>query len=108
MDGAHIGGRLSPVRPRPAGGGRRWLRRPGSRVIFDRLARSPDPTDRYKVAVALLDLASVDASAVARDLTTRLARDSDELVAKKAHEDLEAIAHLDENAYIKRFRPFGI
>jgi hypothetical protein len=84
------------------------LHRQTARVIFDRLARSPDSTDRYEVAVALLDLANVDASAIPRDLATRLAQDSDELVAKKAHEVLQAIAHVDENAYIKRFRPFGI
>jgi hypothetical protein len=84
------------------------LRRRPARVIFDRLAGSPKPTDRYQVAGALLDLAGVDAKAVPPDLVRRLVEDADELVATKAQQVLEAISHLDEHAYERRFSPFGI
>jgi hypothetical protein len=84
------------------------LHRRHARLILDRLAHSPDATDRYEVAVALLDLASVDGSAVPPDLARRLAMDSDELVERKGQELVAAISHVDEHAYDKRFRPFGI
>jgi hypothetical protein len=84
------------------------LHRRNARLILDRLADSDDVTDRYEVAVALLDLASVDGSAVPPDLAAHLARDSDELVARKGEELIAAISHVDERAYEKRFSPFGI
>lgn len=84
------------------------LSRQHTRVIFDRLADSEDAQDRYEVAAALADLASVEASAVPPDLAARLAKDDDELVAKKAREVIDALAKLPENAYVKRFGPFGI
>lgn len=84
------------------------LHRRTARLIFDHLAVSADPTDRYEVAAALLDLASVDVATVPPDLAQRLAGDSDDLVAKKGEEVLATIAHLDENAHHRRFMPFGI
>lgn len=84
------------------------LHRQHAQLILDRLARSSDPTDRHEVALALLDLSSVDATAVPPDLAQRLARDTDNLVAEKGREVAAAIAHLDEHAYTKRFSPFGI
>jgi hypothetical protein len=84
------------------------LHRKHARVILDRLANSADTEDRYDVAAALADLASVDASAVPPDLAKRLAKDSDNLVASKAREVVEALASLPDNAYETRFDPFGI
>lgn len=84
------------------------LSRRHARVIFDRLADSEDPQDRYEVAAALAGLASVEASAVPPDLVKRLAKDADDLVAKKAREVKEVLAKLPKRAYEKRFAPFGL
>ncbi len=84
------------------------LHRKHARLILDRLADSPDSQDRYEVAAALADLASVDASAVPPDLAKRLAKDSDNLVANRAHEVVQALSSLPKDAYEKRFGPFGI
>ena len=84
------------------------LRRQHARLIFDRLACSANATDRFEVAVALLDLASVDATAVPIDLARHLSKDADDLVSQKGWEVLTAIANVDEHAYEKRFRPFGL
>jgi hypothetical protein len=75
---------------------------------LDHLALSSDPHDRQEVASALLDLATVDGSAVPPDLATRLAEDPDDLVAKKGQEVVAAISSLPEKAYANRFGQFGI
>ncbi|MPZ28204.1 MAG: hypothetical protein GEV12_17790 [Micromonosporaceae bacterium] len=84
------------------------LHRRHARVIFDHLAGSADATDRHDVAAALLNLAAVDVTAVPPDLAQRLSEDADDLVAAKASEVVAAIAHLNEDAYRRRFMPFGI
>ena len=84
------------------------LHRRHSRLILDRLARSSSPEDRYEVASALEDLASVDASAIPPDLAKQLAEDPDNLVATKAREVLTFLKSLPEDAYERRFGPFGI
>jgi hypothetical protein len=47
-------------------------------------------------------------SAVPPDLAKRLAKDRDPLVASKAREVIDALRALPEDAYEKRFGPFGI
>jgi hypothetical protein len=84
------------------------LHRRYARLILDHLALSSDPHDRQEVASALLDLATVDGSAVPPDLATRLAEDPDDLVAKKGQEVVAAISSLPEKAYANRFGQFGI
>jgi hypothetical protein len=84
------------------------LHRRHTRVILDHLARSSDPQDRHEVANTLADLASVDPSAVPPDLAERLVQDADTLVASKAREVVDAIRALPDDAYEKRFGPFGI
>jgi hypothetical protein len=84
------------------------LHRKNARLILDRLARSSEPQDRHEVAHALADLATVDASAIPPDLAKRLSKDSDTLVASKAREVLDALKALPDDAYAKRFGPFGI
>lgn len=84
------------------------LHRRHARLILDRLARSSNPHDRHEVAVVLVDLASVDASAVPPDLAKQLAKDCDTLVAGKAREVVDVLETLPKGAYEKRFGPFGI
>lgn len=83
------------------------LRRRAARTIFDRLAGSEDPEDRFAVAEALLDVAGVDITAVPRDLADRLAGDEDELVATKARDVLAAIGEQAEHERDPR-SPFGL
>ena len=73
------------------------LRREPARVILDNLAQSEDPTDRYAVAEALLDLARVEPAVAPRDLAEQLAGDNDSEVAAKGQEALEAIPKRDED-----------
>jgi hypothetical protein len=82
------------------------LRRRAARIIFDELAQSDDPDDRYAVAAALIDLASVDPTAVPQDLATKLAGDGNDLVAGKAQ---ELIAMLGDHTEARDPRsPFGL
>jgi hypothetical protein len=83
------------------------LRRRAARVIFDNLARSEHPDNRFAVATALLDTAQVDPRAVPRDLAERLAADDDELVANKAADLLAGLAeaHTDARDHLS---PFGL
>jgi hypothetical protein len=60
-------------------------------VIFESLAASADPRDRFAVAVALLGVAAAQPAAEARDLAERLAGDPDPLIAAKAREVMTAI-----------------
>jgi len=83
------------------------LRRREARVIFDRLACSSNPEDRYAVAIALLDVAQFDVWAVPRDLATRLSRDEDELVAGKGRELLQAVGNRSEDDR-DPLSPFGL
>jgi hypothetical protein len=83
------------------------LRRRPARAIFDNLAASDDPEDRYAVAAALLDVARVDAWAGPRDLAERLAADDDEEVAAKGKEALAAIPERSENER-DPLSPFGL
>ncbi len=83
------------------------LRRRAARIIFDTLATSEDSETRYAVAAALLDVATIDATAVPRDLAEKLARDSDELVADKAREVIVAIGDRGDDERDPR-HPFGI
>ena len=83
------------------------LHRRAARIIFDDLARSENPEDRYAVAAALLDVATINTRAVPRDIAEQLARDEDELVAKKAHEVLGAVGDQPEDEPDPR-SPFGL
>jgi len=83
------------------------LHRRAARIVFDNLAASKDPEDRYAVAAALLDIAHVDPMAVPHDLAKSLAADGDELVAAKAREVLKAIVERREDERDPR-SPFGL
>ena len=83
------------------------LHRRDARVIFDRLAASEDPEDRYAVAAALLDVAKVDPWAAPRDLAEQLAADEDSDVAAKGNELLAAIPVRGEDER-DPLRPFGL
>ena len=83
------------------------LHRQPARAIFDNLAASDDPVDRFAVAEALLDIARVDPVAAPRDLAEELAADDDEEVAAKGKEALAAIPERDENERDPR-SPFGL
>lgn len=83
------------------------LKRRPARAIFDSLAVSGDPVDRFAVAEALLDVARVDPIAAPRDLAERLAMDPDEEVASKGKEALAAIPKRDENEH-DPLSPFGL
>lgn len=83
------------------------LHRQAARVIFDDLARSPDPEDRHAVATALLDIAEVDLTVIPRDLAKSLASDHDELVAGKAQQLLKVLGDRRENQRDPR-SPFGL
>ena len=64
-------------------------RRHQSRVILDDLARSADPTDRFAVGDALLELARSKPESVPPDLVQALVGDSDPLVAEKGSRGAE-------------------
>ena len=72
------------------------LHRRAAYVIFESLAASADPRDRFAVAVALLGVAAVRPAAVARGLAQRLAGDPDPLIAAKAREVMTAIEQATE------------
>jgi len=83
------------------------LHRRRARIVFDRLATSNDSDDRFAVATALLDIASINRDAVPHDLAEKLSRDPDSLVAAKAREILAAIGdRLDD--YRDPRSPFGL
>lgn len=84
------------------------LTRRDAYIIFESLAASPDPQDRYAVAEALLDVAGVKPPAVARDLVERLANDEDALVAAKAREVMAAIEHVTDCERADCYGHFGI
>ena len=69
------------------------LHRRAARIVLDMLAPVNDSDDRYAVAAALLDVASVDihTAVLPRDLAEKLARDRNELVATKAREVVAAL-----------------
>jgi hypothetical protein len=83
------------------------LRRRSARAIFDKLAGSDDPVDRFAVAEALLDLARIDPLAAPRDLAMKVAADPDEEVAAKGREALAAIPETGENER-DPISPFGL
>jgi hypothetical protein len=60
-------------------------------VIFESLAASADPRDRFAAAVALLGVATARPAAQAKGLADRLAGDPDPLIAAKAREVMMAI-----------------
>ena len=72
------------------------LTRRDAYAIFESLAASADPQDRYAVAEALLDIAGIKPAAVAAGLADRLAGDADPLVAGKAREVMAAIEHVTD------------
>jgi hypothetical protein len=83
------------------------LRRRPARIIFDCLALSTDAEDRFQVANALVDVASVDPGAGPQDMLELLATDTDDLVAAKAH---EALVMISERPELQRnsLSPFGL
>ena len=83
------------------------LRRASGRVIFDRLAASADPEERYGVATDLLDVAMIMAVAVPRGLAEQLARDSAVSVARKGAELIRAISGVTDEDYRRYFGAFG-
>ncbi len=70
------------------------LHRRDAYVVFESLAASADPRDRFAVAAALLAIAAVRPAAVARGLAARLAGDADELIGAKAAEVMTATEHV--------------
>jgi hypothetical protein len=74
-------------------------RRPQARAILDNLARSAEPTDRFAVCSALLELARSKPVAVPSDLVRALVADSDPLVAEKSREVLEVLESLPSDSY---------
>ena len=74
-------------------------RRPQARTILDNLARSAEPTDRFAVCSALLELARSKPVAVPSDLVRALVADSDPLVAEKSREVLEVLESLPSDSY---------
>jgi hypothetical protein len=82
-------------------------RRRAARIVFDALAASSDSDDRYAVAAALEDVASVDAFAVPRDLAEQLARDRDPRVAVKAAKLVDALPESPKEARDPG-SPFGL
>jgi Predicted nucleotide-binding protein containing TIR-like domain len=83
------------------------LQRRTGRIVLDHLAESVETEDRFAVAAAILDIASVNPAVAPRDLAEKLATDADELVAAKATEALEAIGERREDAPDPR-SPFGL
>jgi hypothetical protein len=83
------------------------LRRRSTRIIFDKLAASEDPEDRYAVAGALLDVAQIDRWAAPRDLAEKLSKDNNELVSAKGREVLEAIGPFGKDD-LDPLSPFGL
>jgi hypothetical protein len=82
------------------------LHRRAAYVIFESLAASADPRDRFAVAAALLGVAAVRPAAVARDLAQRLAGDADPLIAARAREVMTAIEQVTEREHAKCYRRF--
>ena len=81
-------------------------RRCQSRVILDELARSADPTDRFAVGAALLELAHAKPESVPPDLVKDLVGDADPLVAEKGREVHTLIEPLPPDSYARwRFGP---
>ena len=83
------------------------LHRRAARIVLDTLAASVYADDRYAVAAALLDVASIDATAVPRDLAEKLAHDRDHLVATKAREVIAALGDCTDDGRDPR-SPFGL
>jgi hypothetical protein len=81
-------------------------RRPQSRAILDHLAQSADPTDRFGVDDALLELARWKPESVPLDLVQALVRDGDPQVAGRAREVLKLLQPLPVDSY-DRWR-FGL
>jgi hypothetical protein len=81
-------------------------RRHQSREILDHLAQSEDPTDRFGVSGALLELARSKPESVPPDLVQALVRDGDEQVAERAREVLKLLESLPPDSY-ERWR-FGL
>lgn len=81
-------------------------RRHQSRVILDDLARSADPTDRFAVGDALLELAQGKPESVPPDLVEALVGDRDPLVAEKGREVRKLLEPLPPDSY-DRWR-FGL
>lgn len=83
------------------------LHRRPARAIFDGLAASADPVDRFAVAEALIDVARINPVAAPRDLAERLAADDNEQVAAKGKEAVAAIPEREEDERDPR-SPFGL
>jgi hypothetical protein len=82
------------------------LHRRDAYVIFESLAASDDPQDRFAVAAALLAIAAVRPAAVARGLAARLAGDADELIAAKAAEAMAATENVSDRDRAECYRRF--
>ena len=76
-------------------------RRCQSRVILDELARSADPTDRFAIGAALLELAHAKPESVPPDLVKDLVGDADPLVAEKGREVHTLIEPLPPDSYAR-------
>jgi hypothetical protein len=68
-------------------------------VILDHLARSTDPTDRFGVGDALLELAQSKPESVPPDLVEVLVADDDPLVAEKGREVQKLLEPLPPDSY---------
>jgi hypothetical protein len=77
-----------------------------AQVIFNLLAASDDVRDRFAVAAALLGLAGVRPTAVARGLAERLSEDPDPLVAEKARDVLAATEQVTERERAECYQRF--
>jgi hypothetical protein len=85
---------------------RLMARRPQSRGIVDRLARSEDPTDRFAVGTVLLELARARPESVPPDLVETLAADKDPSVKDRGRAVRDLLEPLPSDAY-DRWR-FGV
>lgn len=84
------------------------LSRPDVYVIFESLAASAEPQDRYAVAEALTEVAAVRPAAVPRDLAELLLADADPLVAQKAEAVMTAIEHVTDAERADYYGHFGL
>lgn len=84
------------------------LSRDDAYVILEHLASSDEPADRAAAIKAILDIAEWEPVAVKRSLVEQLVMDEDKDIATVAVQVLGLIHDVGEQAYIRRFRPFGL
>lgn len=91
-----------------AGAKELMLRRASAQIIFEFMAASEDPVDRQYAVTDLLEVARQEPRAVPLKLAHSLSNDSDDTVASKALELMDAIAHVDDEERRRYFGAFGM